>query len=56
MSSNRERVQLDANKKRKSKRKEFGNDEVSRHYERKVRKSLEKDKFDKYRKYDDEDF
>ena len=57
MSSNRERAQLDANKKRKSKqRKDFYTEEISRHYERKVRKSLEKDKFDKYRKYDDEDF
>jgi hypothetical protein len=57
MSSNRERAQLDANKKRKSKRKDYGSsDEVSRHYERKIRKSLEKDKFDKYRKYDEEGF
>lgn len=56
MSSNRERAQLDANKKRKGKRKDYSNDEVNRHYERKIRKSLEKDKFDKYRKYDDESF
>jgi len=56
MSSNRERALLDANKKRKSKRKDYSNDEANRHYERKIRKSFEKDKFDKYRKYDEESF
>jgi hypothetical protein len=56
MSSNRERAHLDANKKRKSKRKDYVNDETTRHYERKIRKSLEKDRFDKYKRYDEEGF
>lgn len=57
MSSNRERSNYNADKKRKSYDKQYSNgDEVNRHYTNKIKKSLVKDKSAKYKKYDiDED-